>query len=108
MELGTPHKVSDLCGIQRLIKLPNNSGTLGVHLHHRCWLMQYAPKGDQFRKKYNYLRIHYESCIFLSLETPVPCSPSDFQNLLCIPQGQPNNGKWNDTGYHGIWDPKVS
>jgi hypothetical protein len=70
--------------------------------------MRYAPKGDQFRKKYNYLRIHYESCIFLSLKTPVPYSPSDFQNLLYIPQDRPNNGKWNDTGYRGIRDPKVS
>jgi hypothetical protein len=70
--------------------------------------MRYAPKGDEFRKKYNYLGIHYESCIFLSLKTPVPYSPSDFKNLLYIPQDRPNNGKRNDTGYHGIRDPKMS
>ena len=70
--------------------------------------MWYAPKGGQFHKKYIYLRIHYESCIFLSLETPVPYSSSDFQNLLYIPQDRSNNGKRNDTGYHGIRDPKVS
>jgi len=56
----------------------------------------------------SYLGIHYESCIFLSLKTPVLYSPSDFQNLLYLPQDRPNNGKQKDTGYHGIHDQKVS